>query len=122
VRDHHIGGWITLAWTHLPMVQAPFADFTWRRALEIVAARGHDDTDRTAIAQALAELLARAEAGPTGNQRSNRRVVARTTAATRPLPALSAEPDANPYDLDDEAPDNAIPFGVFEPLSERPYA
>ena len=25
-------GWITVPWTHLPMVSAPFAEFTWRHA------------------------------------------------------------------------------------------
>src|SRR5262249_54582086 len=25
-------GWISVPWTHLPMVSAPFADFTWRHA------------------------------------------------------------------------------------------
>ena len=25
-------GWVTAPWTHLPMVSAPFADFTWRHA------------------------------------------------------------------------------------------
>ena len=26
------GGWVTVPWTHLPMVSAPFAEFTWRHA------------------------------------------------------------------------------------------
>ena len=50
VRNHHDGGWITVPWTHLPMVAAPFADFTWRHARRLVAESGRDghrrDRDR----------------------------------------------------------------------------
>ena len=40
VRNYRNRGWLSAAWTHLPMVGAPFADFTWRAAREIVAQRG----------------------------------------------------------------------------------
>lgn len=33
-------GWITVPWTHLPMVSAPFADFTWRHARRLAAEAG----------------------------------------------------------------------------------
>ena len=29
-------GWVTVPWTHLPMVSAPFAEFTWRHARRLV--------------------------------------------------------------------------------------
>ena len=45
VRNHHDGGWITVAWTHLPMVAAPFADFTWRHARRLVAESGREVTE-----------------------------------------------------------------------------
>jgi hypothetical protein len=44
VRNYRNRGWLSAAWTHLPMVGAPTADFTWRAAGEIVAQRGADDT------------------------------------------------------------------------------
>lgn len=50
VRNYRNRGWLSAAWTHLPMVGAPFAGFTWRAAREIVAQYGADDT---AIARAL---------------------------------------------------------------------
>jgi transposase InsO family protein len=31
------GGWVTVPWTHLPMVSAPFAEFTWRHARRLAA-------------------------------------------------------------------------------------
>lgn len=49
IRDPD-GGWITAPWTHLPMIAVPFADFTWRYARQILAARGQDDTSQSAVA------------------------------------------------------------------------
>ncbi len=101
VRNHRDGGWLTATWTHLPMVGAPFADFTWRAARQIVAQRGGDDTDETAIARALDNLLTRAGNGPEGDLRQ-RRVAARTRAAARPaLPAVE-EPDEDRPDIEDD--------------------
>ena len=57
-------GWVTAPWTHLPMVCAPFADFTWRHARRLAAQAGRDDTDETEIARVLDELLTRAQNGP----------------------------------------------------------
>ncbi|MEV6301561.1 hypothetical protein AB0M02_19275 [Actinoplanes sp. NPDC051861] len=53
-------GWITAAWTQLPMVSAPFADFTWRHARRLAGA-GATETD---FARVLDELLTRTEHGP----------------------------------------------------------
>jgi len=58
------GGWVTAPWTHLPMVSAPFAEFTWRHARRLAAQNGRDDTSETEIARVLEGLLARAQAGP----------------------------------------------------------
>ena len=30
-------GWVTAPWTHLPMISAPFAEFTWRHARRLAA-------------------------------------------------------------------------------------
>ena len=40
IRNRRDGGWLRAAWTHLPMVTAPFADFTWRHARQAAAASG----------------------------------------------------------------------------------
>jgi transposase InsO family protein len=119
VRDPAADRWITAPWTQLPLVAAPFADFTWRYARQILAARGQDDTGQTAIARVLADLLHRAGDGPAS------RVVARTTAAASAgrlpelpggSPALAAGPDGPD---DDAAEAGQIePFGVFDPLAD----
>ncbi|APE10925.1 DDE-type integrase/transposase/recombinase [Rhodococcus ruber] len=129
IRNHHDGGWIRAAWTHLPMVSAPFADFTWRHARQLVAdtAPGEEEVE-TATARALADLLDRAGAGPdTGTQTTaDRKIVARTHAAT---PARSAVPPVDPGepepddDVDDDGGESAemgtvIPFGVFDAAAE----
>jgi putative transposase len=129
VRNHRDGGWITADWTHLPMVGAPFADFTWRAARQLVAQRGGDDTNETAIARALDDLLTRAGNGPDSDPRQ-RRVVARTRAGARPTPLACADdatPDPVPADDVDDVDDvdtplaTVIPFGVFVAGDERRY-
>ncbi|MFD8098604.1 Mu transposase C-terminal domain-containing protein [Nocardia fluminea] len=50
IRNHHDGGWIAAAWTHAPMVSAPFADFTWRHARQL-AAPITDEPPETATAR-----------------------------------------------------------------------
>jgi transposase InsO family protein len=112
------GGWITVPWTHLPMVAAPFADFTWRYARQILAARGGDDTSQSAVARVLADLLHRAGEGPPD------RVIARTTsaAATGRLPELpGTETDAEPgiHGEGGQGDGEVEPFGVFDPLAEE---
>ena len=65
IRDHRgeDGGFIRAVWTRLPMVLAPFAHFTWRRARELTTSTG-EPVDETAIARTLDDLLGRAGAGP----------------------------------------------------------
>jgi transposase InsO family protein len=116
VRDQRAGRWIAASWTHLPMVQAPFADFTWRQAREIVADRKRDDTDETEVARALAALLTRAGTAPARQQR----VAARTAASPSILPDMARPPRTDP----EPAPDvfgEVVPFGVFDPLAEEDY-
>jgi transposase InsO family protein len=112
-------GWITVPWTHLPMVSAPFAEFTWRHARKLAAGHGVDDTNETEVAKVLDDLLTRAQAGPV--DKASDRVAARTrvaAAAHRPPPrddaaeAETAEPTA-------DAPlATVIPFGVFDADAE----
>jgi hypothetical protein len=109
-------GWITVPWTHLPMVGAPFADFTWRHARRLTADRGGDAGNETDVARVLDELLTRAEHGP---DRASAKVTARTRAiggAAR-RPALEQHPAPAP--VVDEVPDaEVIPFGVFDADAE----
>ncbi|MGH3192381.1 MAG: Mu transposase C-terminal domain-containing protein [Streptosporangiaceae bacterium] len=128
VRNHHNGGWITVPWTHLPMVAQPFADFTWRHARKIAADRGVDDANETAVAVVLAALLRKAGQGP-----ESRRALGRARAVAALPPALpEAPPPALPGAQDpapDEEPDEeqeitgtVVGFGLFDPFGEdRPY-
>lgn len=113
VRDTRVGGWITVPWTRLGTVSAPFADFTWRHARSLLAARGA--TDEGAIAAAVEDLLTRAGAGP------DRRIAARTRAASavpgRPAADISPE-TVEEAESDDEAVGKVIPFGVFDAFTD----
>ncbi|WP_307840969.1 Mu transposase C-terminal domain-containing protein [Streptomyces sp. GESEQ-4] len=120
VRDARTGEWITVPWTHRHLVSAPFADFTWRRARELLALRNMDDTDQKAVASVVEQLLTRAETGP------DRRVAARTRAALEPIqqpiaalpPAPLNEPDDHDEDIDADAPSSVVPFGVFDAFTD----
>ncbi|MFJ2866598.1 Mu transposase C-terminal domain-containing protein [Kitasatospora sp. NPDC087314] len=118
IRRSDTRRWIEATWTHLPMVRAPFADFTWRHARQLLADQGQDDTSETAIARVLANLLHRSGKAPAGSEQ----VMARTRAAleTTSRPELPPAPQA---DIDDtEAADEEMPvtpFGVFNPLEEE---
>jgi len=115
-------GWVSVPWTHLPMVAAPFAEFTWRHARHLAAETGIDDTNETEVARVLDDLLTRAQAGPVSKLTD--RIVARTrvaAAAHRPPSrddATSPEP-AKPADSDDDGPRaTVIPFGIFDADAE----
>ncbi|MEU3225434.1 Mu transposase C-terminal domain-containing protein [Streptomyces sp. NPDC006976] len=122
VRDARTREWITVSWTHRHLISAPFADFTWRRARDLLALRGQDDTDQAAVAAAVEQLLVRAESGP------DRRVAARTRAALEPprpvaaLPTPASEIDeADEWDEEEataDTPSNVIPFGVFDAFTD----
>jgi hypothetical protein len=118
VRRSDTREWIEAAWTHQPMVRVPFADFTWRHARGLLAARGGDDTSETAVARVLADLLHRAGPAPAGSAR----VIARTRAAVPVQPVETLEPDvaAEGADLDEAPADEPVtPFGVFDPVAEE---
>ena len=115
-------GWVSVPWTHLPMVSAPFAEFTWRHARHLAAETGIDDTNETEVARVLDDLLTRAQAGPVSKLTD--RIVARTrvaAAAHRPPSrddATPAEP-GKPADSDDDGPRaTVIPFGIFDADAE----
>ena len=110
-------GWVTVPWTHLPMVSAPFAEFTWRHARKLAAQRGVDDTNETEVAKVLDDLLTRAQAGPV--DKASDRVAARTrVAATAHRPPAHDEPSGKSEPAGRAEPDGppaaVIPCGVFD--------
>ena len=124
-------GWITVPWTHLPMVCAPFAEFTWRHARLLAAEAGRDDTNETEVARVLDDLLTRAQAGPV--DKLSDRVAARTrvAAATHRPPARDDDAKQEAVGPDVVEPETAergehtdgpmatvIPFGVFDADAE----
>ena len=64
IRNHHHGGWLTAAWTHLRTAPVPFGEQAWNHARQLLAARGSDPATEAEIAAAAADLLDRAERGP----------------------------------------------------------
>jgi hypothetical protein len=115
-------GWITVLWTHLPMVSAPFAEFTWRHARTLTAKRGLDDSNETEVARVLDDLLTRAAGGPV-DKRTDR--VAARTRLTSPTPLPGAAETAG--EASDEIEQagaetgqlaTVIPFGVFDADAE----
>ena len=128
VRNHHQSGWLTATWTHLRSAPAPFGELAWQHARTALAQRGTDPATEAEIAQAAADLLDRAERGPTGrNESSNRqlnrdrRVRGRTVAIaeTNPrTPAPSTDvPAPDEYD-GDERVGTVIPLPVFDARKE----
>ena len=114
-------GWVTVPWTHLPMISAPFAEFTWRQARRMAAEKGADDTNETEVARVLDDLLTRAPAGPADKRTG--RVAARTRVATAAHRPPSRDEPAPPADdtgasEDDRPLATVIPFGVFDADAE----
>jgi transposase InsO family protein len=135
IRDHHGDGWLRATWTHLPMVSAPFADFTWRHARQAAASEGGSAPDETATATVLEDLLRRAGKGPDGTVEACRsrgaslddKVAARTRAATtthRPPiePVDLAQDPADDFEdedgIDGQEVGTVIPFGIFDARAE----
>jgi hypothetical protein len=117
-------GWINAPWTHLPMVCAPFAEFTWRHARTLTAQRGGEDTNETEVARVLDDLLTRAEAGPV-DKRTDRVTARGRVAATshRPPPGSASEqpalPAISPAEKgEQERMATVIPFGIFDADAE----
>jgi hypothetical protein len=122
-------------WTQLHRVAAPFGELAWDHARHALAATGQPATEEQ-IAAAVADLLARAAAGPaeqnppeTGRatlSKKDRRVAARTTATAAPAwprpdtPPPAAPPaDASDGDAEDEADlAEVLPLRVFDARKE----
>jgi hypothetical protein len=123
VRDHWNGGWITVFWTQLHRVAAPFGEL----------ARDHvrkslPGATEAELADAVEDLLARAGQGPGDGSgpgpapgRRGQRVAARTRAVQ---PAALEEPEppedpaaGEPGDAAGE-PAGVVPMPIFDPFRE----
>jgi hypothetical protein len=122
VRDHWNGGWVTVFWTQLHRVSAPFGEMAWDHA----RARQPGATEAE-LADAVDSLLRKAGTGPGGpgrarQDRRGRRVAARTRAAQQ-LPA-SREParpgkeEAAAGNQDGDGLAEVIPMPIFDPFAE----
>ncbi|MFD8211478.1 Mu transposase C-terminal domain-containing protein [Streptomyces sp. NPDC059695] len=108
IRNHHDTGWITATWRHLRTTPVPMGELVFDRAHQILRERGPRKPDEEAVAQVAEALLDRAGDGPDlgsgrrpkgksrSAQRRDRKVAARTRAASEPAwprPALEPQPD-----------------------------
>ena len=121
VRDHWNGGWITVFWTQLHRVAAPFGELAWDHARKLMPAATEAE-----LADAVEDLLTRAGQGPgdvpaAASAKRERRVAARTRAAGPSMPA-GPEPEDEPAaaEPDGEAGDGEaiVPMPIFDPFRE----
>jgi transposase InsO family protein len=120
-------GWITVFWKHLDRAPLPFGELAWDHARRSL---GREATEEQ-IADAVAALLRRANAGPGEGKpemsKRDRRVAARTKAAVlagdqdRPglsVPAETAPPAPDEGESGDEPLAKVIPMKIFDPFTE----
>jgi transposase InsO family protein len=120
-------GWITVFWKHLDRAPVPFGELAWDHARRSL---GRDATEEQ-IADAVAALLRRANAGPEDQEKPkmskrDRRVAARTRAASppsgkqdQPESGSPAQPDATAGQAEEDAPlAKVIPMPIFDPFAE----
>jgi hypothetical protein len=123
VRDHWNGGWITVFWTQLHRVAAPFGELAWDYARKSLP--GATEAE---LADAVEDLLTRAGQGPgDGNlpgpapSKRDRRVAGRTRAVQPGVQAVP-QPREDPAggEPDDEQGSQAaiIPMPIFDPFRE----
>jgi hypothetical protein len=133
VRDHWNGGWITVFWTQLNRVAAPFGELAWDHARKLMP-----DATEAELADVVDDLLTRAGQGPgDGNaleppalSKQDRRVAARTRAvqpAGQARPGPATQEDHAGEEPDDEASGSeaagigqpmVIPMPIFDPFRE----
>jgi hypothetical protein len=130
VRDHWNGGWVTLFWNQLHRVAAPFGELAWDHTRRGLPGAGEEQ-----VADAVADLLARASRGPAcagGTDtaatltKRDRRVAAHTTATQpqagrgTPRPAAAGPTPAgeNPPGGEGAATAEVTPMPVFDPFTE----
>ena len=122
VRDHWNGGWVTVFWTQLHRVAAPFGEMAWDHA----RSRQPGATEAE-LADAVDSLLRKAGTGPGGassarRDRRSRRVAARTRAAQQLPVSRAAAPPGNEETaaghLDGDGLAEVIPMPIFDPFAE----
>jgi hypothetical protein len=129
VRDHRTGGgWIRATWKYLNRAPVPFGDLAWDHVSHQLPKATEEE-----LAQAVADLLTRAHAGPdqppatkprkAKADKADRRVAARTkatTTATPAPPAPAAQHEAAPEEPeeDEDTLAEVIPLGLFDPLED----
>jgi hypothetical protein len=121
VRDHWNGGWVTVFWTQLHRVAAPFGELAWDHARKLMPAATEAE-----LADAVEDLLTRAGQGPgdvpaAASGKRDRRVAGRTRAVR---PALPAEPEPGEGPAAEEPDGEAgggeaiVPMPIFDPFRE----
>jgi Mu transposase, C-terminal len=123
VRDHWNGGWITVFWTQLHRVAAPFGELAWDHARKQLP-----DATEAELADAVDDLLTRAGQGPGDGitpgpalSKRDRRVAGRTRAVQ---PAGQAEPQPEQEEPAGEEPGETggqagiVPMPIFDPFRE----
>jgi len=118
-------GWITVFWKHLDRAPLPFGELAWDHARRSLGREAAEEQ----IADAVADLLRRANAGPEQEKpkmsRRDRRVAARTKATAAPGRQDPPEPAPDgpppPPDEDGTAGEpraKVIPMPAFDPFAE----
>jgi putative transposase len=114
------GGWVAVPWTHLPMISAPFAEFTWQHAGRLAAEKisGQHERDR-------GRPGARQPANPGASRprgqahEPGRRPHPRRRRRAPPAAPPRTQPAGCDADADDDGPlATVIPFGVFDADAE----
>ena len=122
VRDHWNGGWITVFWTQLHRVAAPFGELAWDHARKLMPAATEAE-----LANAVEDLLTRAGQGPgEGNAlapsgKRDRRVAGRTRAVRPAVPTDPAGPGGPASGEPDDGTGSGeaiVPMPIFDPFRE----
>ena len=129
VRDHWNGGWITVFWTHLHRVAAPFGELAWDHARQRPGPAAHRGRDRRRGRRPAAPRRPGPDASrdePRSMRKRDRRVAARTKAASRRRgPGSQARPGTASRRPGAGAPGRrgrpageVIPMPIFDPFGE----
>ena len=120
VRDHWNGGWITVFWTQLHRVAAPFGELAWDHARKLMPAATEAE-----LADAVEDLLTRAGQGPGDRNepapsgKRDRRVAGRTRAVRPAVPAgPKPEPGGEPAAEEPGSREAIVPMPIFDPFRE----
>ncbi|MFI5705310.1 integrase [Streptomyces xanthochromogenes] len=127
VRDHRgDGGWVQATWKYLNRAPVPFGDLAWDHVSHQLPRATEEE-----LAQAVADLLTRAHAGPdrpaakkdrkTKPAKGERQVAARTKAAPPTVPSPAPQPPRQPEaeaPAEDDDLAEVIPLGLFNPLED----